>query len=112
MVVMALRVHQGSLGKDRAKEILDQFFKELGPERSKQIEAVACDMWHPYIASSKKHAYSAKILFDKFHVIKNYSKMIDKVRNIGFKKATYTNKKAIKGSKYLLFKNWSSINEL
>jgi len=66
--------------KGRAREILDQFFKELSPERSKQIEAVACDMWDPYITSSKEHAPSYKIVFEKFHVIKNYSKIIEKVK--------------------------------
>jgi transposase len=93
------------VGKDRSQETLDQFFKELGPERSKLIEAVACDMWDPYIASIKENAPGAKIVFDKFHVIKNYSKVIDKVRNIEFKKATHDNKEAIKGTKYLLLKN-------
>jgi transposase len=93
------------VGKDRSQETLDQFFKELGPERSKLIEAVACDMWDPYIASIKENAPGAKIVFDKFHVIKNYSKVIDKVRNIEFKKATQDKKEAIKGTKYLLLKN-------
>ncbi|MCL0084036.1 ISL3 family transposase [Dehalococcoidia bacterium] len=93
------------VGKGRKQETLDQFFKELGAERSGQIEAVACDMWDPYIASIKKHAPGAKIVLDKFHVIKNYSKVIDKVRNVEFKKATQEKKQAIKGTKYLLLKN-------
>lgn len=93
------------VGKDRSKETLDQFFKELGPERAKQIEAVSCDMHDPYIASIKENAPKAKIVFDKFHVIKNYSKIIDKVRNIEFKRATEEKKEAIKGTKYLLLKN-------
>jgi len=93
------------VGKGRAQETLDQFFKELGPERSKKIEAAACDMWAPYIASVKEHAPQAKIVFDKFHVIKSYSKVIDKVRNIEFKKAVSEKKEAIKGTKYLLLKN-------
>ena len=62
-------------------------------------------MWDPYIASIKENAPSAKIVFDKFHVIKSYSKVIDKIRNIEFKKATSERKEAIKGTKYLLLKN-------
>lgn len=99
------------VGKGRSQETLDQFFKELGPERSKQIEAVACDMWDPYIASIKEHAPEAKIVFDKFHVIRNYSKIIDKVRNIEFKKAAEEKKEAIKGTKYLLLKNRDRLNK-
>jgi len=99
------------VGKSRAKETLDQFFKELGKERSKKIEAVACDMWDPYIASIKEHAPSAKIVFDKFHVIKNYSRVIDKIRNMEFKKATEEKKEAIKGTKYLLLKNGDKLEK-
>lgn len=93
------------VGKGRAKETLDQFFKELGKERCKKIKAIACDMWDPYIASIKEHLPSAKIVFDKFHVIKNYSVVINKIRNIEFKKAATKKKEAIKGTKYLLLKN-------
>ena len=38
---------------------------------------MACDMWDPYIASITENAPDAKIVFDKFHVIKNYSQVID-----------------------------------
>jgi len=99
------------IGKDRRKETLDQFFKELGQDKTKLIEAVACDMWDPYIASIKENTPSAKIVFDKFHVIKSYSKVIDKVRNIEFKQATSEKKEAIKGTKYLLLKNQDKLKK-
>jgi len=41
---------------------------------------------------------------DKFHVIK-LLQIIDKVRNVEFKKANQEKKQAIKGTKYLLLKN-------
>jgi transposase len=93
------------VGKGRKKETLNKFFKELGPERRKNLEAIACDMWDPYISSIGEYAPGVKIVFDKFHVIKNYSKVIDKVRNLEFKKAAEEKKEAIKGTKYLLLKN-------
>ena len=93
------------VGKERKKETLDQFFKELGPQRAKQIEAVAMDMWDPYISSTKEHAPQAEVVFDKFHVIKTYSQVIDKVRNDEFYKAEKEDKEIIKGTKYLLLKN-------
>ncbi len=93
------------VGKGRTQKTLDQFFKELGPQRTEAIEAVACDMWQAYTNSIKEHAPRAKIVFDKFHVIKKYSKVIDKVRNTEFRKAVEGKKQAIKGTKYLLLKN-------
>lgn len=99
------------VGKGRKKETLDEFFKELGEERAKKILAIAMDMWDPYIASTKEHAPQAEIVFDKFHVIKNYSKVIDQIRNIEYKKASETEREVIKGTKYLLLRNLEDLKE-
>jgi len=99
------------VGKGRAKETLDRFFKELGPEKAKKIKAIATDMWNPYIASITEHAPLAKIVFDKFHVIKDYSQVIDKVRNIEYKKAIQRDKEVIKGAKYLLLRNTEKLEK-
>lgn len=93
------------VGRGRKEETLDKFFKELGPERCKKLEAIATDMWDPYLASAAEYAPQAKVVFDKFHVIKNYSRVVDKVRNIEYKKANESEREVIKGSKYLLLKN-------
>lgn len=93
------------VGKERKKKTLDSFFKELGPDRCKEIQAVAIDMWDPYIASIKEYAPQAEIVFDKFHVINKYSHVIDRVRNAEYKKALEADKDIIKGTKYLLLKN-------
>jgi len=46
------------------------------------IEAVAMDMWDPYIASLRAHVAEAdrKIVFDKFHVAQHLSQAVDEVR--------------------------------
>ncbi len=46
------------------------------------IEAVALDMWDPYIRSVREHVPDAdsKIVFDKFHVAQHLSKAVDQVR--------------------------------
>ena len=67
----------------RRKETLDKFFAEIGGTRAKEIMAIAIDMWDPYLASISEYAPQAKVVFDKFHVIAEYSKMLDKMRNTG-----------------------------
>jgi len=47
----------------------------------------------------------AKIVFDLFHVVANFNRVIDKVRNSEYHKATKEDKAVFKGSKYLLLKN-------
>ena len=49
---------------------LDGFWATLTPEQIGAVEAVAMDMWNPYIASVREHLPGAdgKIVFDKFHI--------------------------------------------
>ena len=47
----------------------------------------------------------AKIVFDLFHVVASFNRVIDKVRNSEYRKASKEDKAVFKGSKYLLLKN-------
>ena len=62
-------------------------------------------MWDPYLKSIRQYAPQAKFMAGKFHVLQMYSRMVDKVRNIEYRKASKKDKKVIKGSRYLLLKN-------
>jgi len=89
--------------KNRDCEALIKFLKKL-PDRNR-IEAVAMDMWDPYIKAIKEQCHKTQIVFDKFHVISAYGKIIDKIRNREYLNANSKSKKLIKGSRYLLLKN-------
>ncbi len=84
---------------------MKEFFSQLSPEVKKGIKAVAMDMWDPYIKAVEEHCPDCAIVFDQFHVVSSFGRVIDKVRNIEFRKANQTGKEVIKGSKYLLLKN-------
>lgn len=99
------------IGDGRSKETLGQFFELLGPERCKEIEAIAIDMGIPYQAAIRDYCPDAFVVYDKFHVIANYSKVIDKVRNQEFKKASLEDKTLLKGTKYLLLRNRENLKE-
>jgi len=92
------------IGEGRPKETLDTFYNLSGAERCKDIEAVAMDMWDPYVASTWEHCPQADIVYDKFHVIRNFSKVIDEVRNQETRKAEDNEREVIKGTKYILTK--------
>jgi len=51
----------------------------------------------------------AKIVFDLFHVVANFNRVIDKVRNREYRKASKQDKAVYKGSKYLLLKNRNNL---
>lgn len=93
------------IGEGRRYETLKEFFDSLTEEQKKGIEAIAMDMWDPYIKAAKECIPDASIVFDQFHVVKAFGKVIDKVRNIEYRKADKQGKEVIKGSKYILLKN-------
>ena len=66
-------------GKDRTEASMDEFFKWLGPSKSKRIRLAVMDMWKPFRTSTLKadHAPQASILFDKFHVMSHLSDALD-----------------------------------
>jgi len=97
------------VGKDRKASTLKKFFVGMSKEQQQQLEAIVMDMWDPYILAAQTKVPHVKIVFDLFHVVAQFSRVIDKVRNTEYRKASKTNKKVFKGAKYLLLKNRSNI---
>ena len=99
------------MGEGRDKNTLDAFFKDMTAEQKDSIEAVAMDMWEPYINRISHYLPKAKIVFDFFHVVKAFGKVIDEVRRSEYVKASAEHKKVLKGSRYLLLKNMENLDE-
>ena len=93
------------VAENRDYPALANFLKNLPIEVRQNIEAVAIDMWDPYIKAIKEHLPNADIVFDLFHVTAAFSRLIDKVRNIEYRKADPALKNLMKGSRFLLLKN-------
>ena len=93
------------ISEGRGEESLEGFFSQLTPEVKRSIKAVAMDMWDPYIKAVKEHCPGCAIVFDQFYVVSSFGRVIDKVRNIEFRKANQMGIEVIKGSKYILLKN-------
>lgn len=91
--------------RDRDQRALARFYRLLGPGGRRQIQAIAMDMHEPYILITKRRLPNAQIVFDQFHVLAGYSRVIDKVRNQEAHKETPAWRELIKGSRYLLLKN-------
>jgi len=93
------------MGPGRSQESLDQFFRALPETARAGIEAVAMDMWLAYINGVSDWCPQAKIVFDLFHVIKEYNKVIDRIRHDEYRQATQAVKAVLQGSRYLHLKN-------
>lgn len=68
--------------KGRDAKTLDEFFDELGTERSAGIEAVSLDLGPAFIKSvrAEGHAPNAVICADPFHIVKLVGDALDEVR--------------------------------
>jgi len=93
------------MGAERKKGTLAKFYALLTPEQRASIQAVAMDMWDNFIEATKEALSNAAIVFDLFHVVSSFGKVIDQVRITEFNKARAKNRHVFKGAKYLLLKN-------
>jgi len=99
------------VGTGRTHDVLSGFLKRLLKKTAEGIEAVAMDMGLSYQKSVRESLPNADIVFDRFHVMKNYSKVIKNQRRIEFRKAHQSGKDLLKGSHYLLLKNRDKLTE-
>lgn len=92
---------------DRTQESLDGFWESLSPEHLASIEAVAMDMWEPYILSTRAHLPEAdeKIVFDKYHVAQHLNEAVDKVRRQENRELQAQGKSWLAGTKYSWLRN-------
>ena len=91
------------LAEDRKEESLDGFWPTLTPAQQEGIQAIAMDMWEPYIQSTREHLEDAatKIVFDKFHIEKHLHEAVDKVRKAEHRALRKADDDRLTGTKYL-----------
>ena len=99
------------MGHNRNKKTLDAFFKNLSNKQKRSIEAVAMDMWEPFINRVQHYLPKAKIVFDFFHVVQSFGRVIDQVRRSEYAKAKGQKRDVIKDSRYLLLKNEKNLTD-
>ncbi len=92
---------------DRKAESLQGFFDEREPPELVTIEAVAMDMWKPYITVVETNIWEAekKICFDKFHVAKYLGDAVDKVRRWEHRELLKEGDSTLTGTKYRWLQN-------
>ena len=95
----------------RTAEVFSSFLRQLPSSTAIKIQAVAMDMGPAYQKAVRECLPAADIVFDRFHVMQNYSKAIGNQRRIEFRKANQNSKELMKGTHYLLLKNADKLTE-
>jgi transposase len=73
-------------GQGRTEADFDLFFAALGPKKTARIELAAMDMWKPFRNSLARNAPQARVVFDKFHIMRHLSDALDEVRRSEYRR--------------------------
>ena len=91
-------------GKGAQGETLLLFFRKLGPERAAKLEAVTMDMWEPYLTVVGQKAPQARVIFDRFHIVKHLNEAVDKTRRNLVRELEGTARRELENTKFPLLK--------
>lgn len=99
--------------EDREQASLESYYGQFNDKEREKVKAVAMDMWDPYIAATRAYIPQAedKIVFDRFHVTRQVTEAVDKVRRHEHKALMAQGDETLKKTKYLWLANKENIPE-
>jgi len=99
-----------SLELGRAEEDMDRFFDDMGPRRNRSLKLAVMDMWPAFRNSLERHAPKARVVFDKFHVMRHLSDALDDVRRREYWRVAKKDRRFIKGQRYTLLSHKANLD--
>jgi len=101
------------VGKDRKARTLLRFFRDFGKERCEALKFVCSDMWRPYVKVIARKAGNALHILDRFHIVQNLNKAIDKIRAEEIKRLASDgyDEEVLKNTKYCFLKNEGNLTD-
>src|SRR4029079_11452352 len=97
----------------REKASLGRYYAGLTPEQRQGLEAVAMDMWEPYVQATLEALPLAKekIVFDRFHIMQHMTEAVDQVRKGEHRKLSSESDERLKKTKYLWLTREKNLSE-
>ena len=97
-------------GKGRTEKDIDLFFQVLDEKQRGGIQLAAMDMWLPFRKSTLRHACNARIIYDKFHIVRHLSNALDDVRRSEYHRVSGKERNFIKGQRYTLLSHRENLD--
>jgi transposase len=94
----------------RAEEDMDRFFDDMGRQRCRSLRLSVMDMWPAFRNSLARHAPKARVVFDKFHVMRHLSDALDDVRRREYWRVAKKDRRFIKGQRYTLLSHKANLD--
>ena len=90
------------VAEERTTQSLAGYYAALTAEQREGIEAVAMDMWEPYVQATlgALPKAAAKIVFDRFHIMKQMNQAVDRVRLTEHRQLSDLGHDTLKGTKH------------
>jgi len=113
-ITLVLDLQSGAVvfvGEGKGADALKPFWRRLKSSRAK-IQAVATDMSPAYISAVLKNLPKARLVFDRFHVMKLFNEKLTELRRQLYNEAVDgLAKSVLKGTRWLLLKNPENLDE-
>lgn len=94
------------IGRGKGRTTIDEFFDTvLSAYQKAKVQAACCDMSEAYIGAIKSHCPGAKLVLDRFHIVKAMNEAVDEVRKEQWRASDLTERKALKGLRWLLYRH-------
>lgn len=93
----------------RGYEETSSALANLGKDKLAKIAFVSLDMWDPYIKAIQEQCPNAKLVFDKFHVVKKVNEALDKVRKTEFANASKEERIKMKHKRWIILKRHENL---
>lgn len=94
----------------RKEEHLGAFYEEIGPKVSKGLRVAVMDMWKPFRKATQRYAPEARIVYDKFHILRHLSDALDQVRRSEYQRVQGKERRFIKGQRYTLLSHKANLD--
>lgn len=93
---------------DRKKGVVAAFLRTLDKKR---VKVVTMDMWNPYRDAVQETFPEARIIVDRFHVVKLANQMMENVRKRTRSQLTDKRRRQLKGDRYILLRRRGDLSE-
>lgn len=113
-VTLVLDLDTGAIvfvGRGKGANALEPFWKRLRSSGAR-VRAVATDMSPAYVAAVRANLPRARLVFDRFHVVKLFNEKLTELRRQLYREAIGPlGKQVLKGTRWLLLKNPENLDD-
>jgi len=95
--------------RKRNKDVVISYLSKL--QDNDKIELVAMDMWNPYKSAVNSVIPHAKIVIDKFHVVKLANEALEKIRKANRENVSANERRQLMRDRYVLLKRRKDLND-